>query len=86
MNLLAATDTGFAIGYAIGIVVVLVVVALVVPILLLAKQIGDDAAGIDEGLTAAATNTASLKELSVTIDSAERITAGLARGRNRLGG
>lgn len=86
MNMLAATDTGFAIGYTIGIVVVLIVVALVVPILVLAKKIGDDAAGINDGLTAAATNTASLKELSTTIDSAERITAGLERGRKRLGG
>jgi hypothetical protein len=86
MNLFAATDSGFAIGYTIGIVVVLVVVALVVPILVLAKKIGDDAVGINDGLTAAATNTASLKELTTTIDSAERITAGLERGRKRLGG
>lgn len=86
MNLFAATDSGFAIGYTIGIVVVLVVVALVVPILVLAKRIGDDAVGINDGLTAAATNTASLKELTTTIDSAERITAGLERGRKRLGG
>lgn len=86
MNLLAATDSGFAIGYTIGIVVVLVVVALVVPILVLAKKIGDDAAGINDGLSAAAANTASLKELTTTIDSAERITAGLERGRKRLGG
>ena len=86
MSILAATDTGFAIGYIIGIVVVLVVVALVVPILVLAKRIGDDAVGINDGLAAAATNTASLKELSTTIDSAERITAGLERGRKRLGG
>lgn len=86
MTLIAATDTGFAIGFVIGIVVVLVVVALVLPILVLAKRIGDDAVGIDAGLIAAADNTAALKELTTTIDSAERITAGLERGRKRLGG
>ena len=86
MTIIAATNGGFAIGYTIGIVVVLVVVALVVPILILAKKIGDDASGINTGLTAAATNTASLAELNTTIDSAERITAGLERGRKRLGG
>lgn len=84
--MLAATDTGFVIGYTIGIVVVLVVVVLVVTILVLAKKIGDDASAIDDGLVAAADHTASLKELSTTIDSAERITAGLERGRTRLGG
>ncbi len=88
MNILAASTstTGWAIGYTIGIVVVLVVVALVVPILLLAKSIGTDATGINDGLVDAVRHTAALKQLETTITSAEHITAGLRRGRNRLGG
>lgn len=86
MSLLAATDTGFTIGYVIGIVVVLVVVALVVPILLLAKQIGGQAERINGGLKEAVDSTAGLKGLNTTIDSAEKIVAGLRRGRERLGG
>ena len=84
--LLAESNTGWAIGYTIGIIVVLVVVALVVPILLLARSIGNKATDINSALEDAVVNTASLKELKTTIESAQIITAGLARGRARLGG
>lgn len=88
MNLLLAAEsnTGWVVGYVIGIVVVLVVVALVVPILLLARSIGKTAAVIDDGLGEAVTNTAALSGLQTTIESAETITDGLRRGRERLGG
>ena len=66
--------------------VVLVVVALVVPILVLAASIGKEAKMIDDSLTQSVHNTAALKELRTTIDHAEVIVAGLARGRGRLGG
>jgi hypothetical protein len=78
--------TGWAVGYTIGIVVVLVVVALVVPILLLARSIGRQAQEIDDALRQAVDNTAPLADLRTTIESAEAIVAGLARGRARLGG
>jgi hypothetical protein len=86
--LASATDntTGWAVGYTITIAVVLVVVALVVPILLLAKSIGDEAKMINDALVQSVHNTAALKELQTTIDSAEAIVAGLNRGRTRLGG
>lgn len=84
--LLAESATGWVIGYTLGIVVVVVVVALVVPILLLARSIGHKASDIDAALQDAVTNTASLTELETTIESAEIIAAGLARGRARLGG
>ena len=79
-------STGWVIGYTIGIVVVLAVVALVVPILLLARRIGNQALEIDAPLQDAVKNTAALTELRTTIDHAEVIVAGLARGRGRLGG
>jgi Ca2+-dependent lipid-binding protein len=85
MHVLAATSTSttsWVIGYVIAIVVVLVVVALVVPILLLARSIGNVAKQITESVH----NTAALAELHTTIESAAAITAGLRRGRNRLGG
>ena len=78
--------TGWVIGYTITIVVVLVVVALVVPILLLARSIGNEAKMIDDSLNESVRNTAALKDLRTTIDHAEVIVAGLARGRTRLGG
>lgn len=78
--------TGWVIGYTIAIAVVLVVVALVVPILVLAFSIGNEAKMIDDSLTESVRNTAALKELRTTIDHAEVIVAGLARGRTRLGG
>lgn len=78
--------TGWVVGYAIGIVIVLVVVALVVPILVLARSIGNQAAKIDDELGKAVTNTAALSGLRTTIEHAEVIVAGLARGRTRLGG
>ena len=78
--------TGWVIGYSITIAVVLVVVALVVPILLLAGSIGNEAKMIDDSLKQSVRNTAALKELNTTIEHAEVIVAGLARGRNRLGG
>ena len=89
MNPTAAASgdtTGWVIGYAITIAVVLVVVALVVPILVLAASIGKEAKMIDDSLTQSVHNTAALKELRTTIDHAEVIVAGLARGRGRLGG
>jgi hypothetical protein len=89
MNAIAAASsdtTGWVVGYTITIVVVLVVVALVVPILVLAHSIGNEATMIDESLTESVHNTAALKELHTTIDHAEVIVAGLARGRTRLGG
>jgi hypothetical protein len=78
--------TGWLLGYVIGLVVVLVVVALVVPILLLAGRIGGQAKRINTGLQAAETNTAGLKKLRITIESATNIVAGLNRGRTKLGG
>jgi len=78
--------TGWVIGYTVTIVIVIVVVALVVPILVLAHRIGNQAKDINDSLTQSVHNTAALKELHTTIDHAEVITAGLARGRTRLGG
>lgn len=88
MNALVANDsiTPWMVGYTIGLVVVLVVVALVVPILLLARKIGRQAADIDASLGDSVRHTAALAQLGTTIESAETIVAGLARGRNRLGG
>jgi hypothetical protein len=88
MSVLAASTSsgGWVVGYIIGIVVVLVVVALVVPILMLAKGIGDHATVINDGLSETVQHTAALKGLEQTIASADAITAGLRRGRNRLGG
>ena len=80
------STTSWAIGYTIAIVVVLVVVALVVPILLLAHAIGKQAGQINDALTEAVHNTAALSQLATTRDSAAAITAGLRRGRERLGG
>ena len=77
---------GWYLGYGITIAVVLVVVALVVPILWLAYTIGNEAKMINDSLTTSVHNTAALKQLNTTIDHAEVIAAGLARGRNRLGG
>ena len=68
------------------IVVVAVVVALVVPILVLAHLIGKQAKAINESLQESVTNTAALAGLRTTIASAEAITAGLRRGRIKLGG
>jgi hypothetical protein len=79
-------DTDWTIGYVIGGIVVLAVVALVVPILVLAKQIGDEAPKINAALEGAVTNTAPLAALAITIEHATIIIAGLARGRARLGG
>jgi hypothetical protein len=78
--------TGWVIGYTITIVVVLVVVALVVPILMLAHSIGNEAKMIDDSLNESVRNTAALADLLTTIDHAEVIVTGLARGRTRLGG
>jgi hypothetical protein len=82
----SGSTTGWVIGYTITIVVVLVVVALVVPILLLARSIGNQAKTINDSLTESVDNTAALRELNTTIEHAEVIVAGLARGRTRLGG
>ena len=78
--------TGFIIGYVIGGVVVLAVVVLVVSILVLAKQIGDEAPRINTALEGAVRNTAPLGALRTTIEHATIIISGLQRGRTRLGG
>ncbi len=78
--------TGWTIGFWIGGVVVLAVVALVVPILLLARSIGNRATDINAALEQSVENTAALSGLQTTIESATAITAGLNRGRTRLGG
>ena len=82
----SGSTTGWVIGYAIAVVVVLVVVALVVPILWLAHSIGSEATMINDSLQQSVRNTAALAQLRSTIDSAEKIAAGLERGRHRLGG
>ncbi|HEX6358600.1 hypothetical protein [Actinophytocola sp.] len=78
--------TGWIVGLVIGLVVVAVVVALVTPIILLARRISRQAPLINAALIKAETNTAPLGALAKTIEHAETITAGLARGRARLGG
>jgi hypothetical protein len=55
-------------------------------ILVLAKQIGDEAPKINAALEGAVRNTAPLGALSTTIEYATTIIAGLERGRHRLGG
>ena len=49
-------------------------------------QAMEQAAAIDESLQQSVTNTAGLAGLRTTIDHAGVITAGLKRGRERLGG
>ena len=86
MHVLADSSTGWQIGYTVGGLVVVAVVALVVPILVLAHLIGKQAKAINESLQESVTNTAALAGLRTTIESAEAITAGLRRGRIKLGG
>ncbi|WP_326836200.1 hypothetical protein VSH64_14960 [Amycolatopsis rhabdoformis] len=78
--------TGWIIGFSVGGAIVVVVVLLVLPILVLARSIGRAAPLINGELVAAERHTAALSELRTTIDHAEVITAGLRRGRARLGG
>ena len=78
--------TDWTIGYVIGGVILLAVVVLVLWILLLARQIGDEAPKINAALEGAVRNTAPLGVLSTTIEYATTIIAGLERGRHRLGG
>ena len=78
--------TDWTIGYVIGGVILLAVVVLVVWILVLAKQIGDEASKINSALEGAVTNTAPLGALRTTIEHATIIIGGLQRGRARLGG
>lgn len=78
--------SGWLLGIIIGAVVVVVVVALVTPIILLARRVAGQAPKIDDELKKAEANTAPLAALTTTIDHAEIIVAGLARGRERLGG
>jgi hypothetical protein len=78
--------TDWTIGYVIGGVILLAVVVLVAWILLLARQIGDEAPKINAALEGAVRNTAPLGALSTTIEYATTIIAGLERGRHRLGG
>ena len=63
-----------------------VLVVLIAAILILAKQIGDEAPKINAALEGAVRNTAPLAALSTTIEHATIIIAGLKRGRERLGG
>ena len=86
MHVLAQDTSGWQAGYTLGVIVVIAVVALVVPILVLAHLIGKQAKEIDDSLKESVTNTAALAGLQTTIDSAEAITAGLRRGRIKLGG
>jgi hypothetical protein len=78
--------TDWTIGYIIGGVVLLAVVVLVATILVLAKQIGDEAPKINTALDGAVRNTAPLGALRTTVEHATVIIAGLQRGRARLGG
>jgi len=80
------SNTGWVVGYTIGIIVVLVVVALVLPILVLARQIGNEALKINGELEKAVNHTAPLAALRTTIEHAVIIIGGLQRGRARLGG
>lgn len=80
------SNPGWVAGYTIGIIVVVAVVALVVPILMLAKSIGNRATEINASLEESVVNTSALSGLQTTIDSANAITEGLARGRAKLGG
>jgi len=59
--------TDWTIGYVIGGVILLAVVVLVTWILVLAKQIGDEAPKINAALEGAVRNTAPLGALSTTI-------------------
>ena len=86
MHVLAQDTSGWQAGYTIGVIVVIAVVALVEPILVLAHLIGKQAKEIDDSLKESVTNTAALAGLQTTIESAEAITAGLRRGRIKLGG
>lgn len=87
MNLAQDADlTGWHVGLVIGLVVVVAVVALVTPVIVLAARIGERARRVEAALRRAEPNTAALGELTTTIDHAETIVAGLARGRQRLGG
>lgn len=77
---------GWWLGYTLGLLVLLVVLMLVIPILLMARDIGDQAPRIDASLRKAVSNTAPLAALRTTIEHATVIIAGLQRGRERLGG
>jgi uncharacterized membrane protein len=78
--------TDWTIGYVIGGVILLAVVVLVAAILVLARQIGDEAPKINDALEGAVRNTAPLAALRTTIEHATIIIGGLQRGRSRLGG
>lgn len=78
--------SGWTLGLVIGLVVVVAVVALVTPIILLARRIAHQAPRINAALMKAEMNTAPLAALTTTMDHADTIVAGLARGRARLGG
>jgi len=80
------SNFGWILGFTIGGVIVLVVVALVVPILVLARNIGNEAPKINGELQKAVKNTSALAGLRTTIDYAVTIIGGLQRGRARLGG
>src|SRR6266487_4205972 len=80
----ATTSTfGWTLGFIIGGVLV---AALVSWILLLARDIGNEAPKINDQLARAVRNTAPLAALRTTIEHATIIIGGLQRGRARLGG
>ena len=69
-----------------GFVIVLAVAALLTILVLLVRTIDRRVVVIRSTLQDAVANTAALAQLQTTIESAEVITAGLRRGRARLGG
>lgn len=77
---------GFTIGYVLGAILALTVTVLVLAILKLAFSIGTEAPKINGHLEAAVEHTAPLAALKDTIEHVTVIIAGLARGRERLGG
>ncbi len=82
----AADLTGWDLGLLLGVIVVCAVVGLVIPILLLARKIGLQAAGIDASLQRSREHTAGLTGLNETIEHAVHVIGGLTRARTRLGG
>ncbi len=84
MTVLAAS--GWDWGFWLGGIIVLAVVILVVSILTLANSIANRATDINTSLEQSVKNTAGLAGLQTTIESANAITEGLARGRAKLGG
>lgn len=77
--------SGWILGYIIGAVVVLVVVALLLFMISGARRTAAKAEAILAGLNDARDGTAALRELHVTVQTAERIVAGATSARVALG-